>query len=198
MRSTRRIYAIPEEPGIPLTRWTNRWLDAQKHQVEDVYGEVWEDFQGLTEQLCSFSSLWKVQQAKSLRDLHIRTNANDKDHLCQFVKGVYEFFPRLEIMLLEDEHIYPDTEIIYPLRAEFVTGDAANQDKLKYMDDETESMIVSEFHLHQYYGSIPVGFRIWRDPNTGLKRDFLMKIGKKWSGNEKVGRYKDFNPRKGS
>jgi hypothetical protein len=191
MKTTNRIYNVPEYPVIPLTRWTNQWLDAQKHQVDDIYGEVWEDFQGLTEQLCSFSSLWKLQQAQNLRDLHLRTNANRRDHLCQLVKRVYEFFPRLEIMLLEDEHIYPDAQTIWPLRAEFVTGDAGNPRKLKYIDNETQSRIVSEYDLHAYLGPIDVGFQIRRDPETGLKRHFLMKIGKKWSGKETLGEFSD-------
>ena len=187
MKTTRPIHDIPEEPEIPLTRWTNQWLDAQKHQVEDIYGEVWEDFQGLTEQLLSFSSLWKVQQAQKLRDLHLCTRVNYKIHLCQLVKGVYESFPRLERMLLEDYHVYPD-ETVYALRAEFVTGDAANERKLEYIDNKTDSRIVSEYFFHT---CIPVGFRIWRDPKTGLKRHFLMKIGMNWSGNETLGSYLD-------
>jgi hypothetical protein len=190
MTTTRRVYAVPGEPVIPLTRWTNRWLDAQKPQVEDVYGELWEDFQGLTEQLCSFSSLWKVQQAQNLRNLHLRTSANCKDHLCQLVKGVYEFFPRLEIMLLEDYQVYPDTKTIYALRFEFVTGIAAGEDKLEYIDNETQSRIVSEYNLDPY-GPKPVGFQIRRDPKTGLKRNFLMKVGDKWSGNESLGGFSD-------
>jgi hypothetical protein len=94
-------------------------------------------------------------------------------------------------MLLEDYHVYPDTETVYALRAEFVTGDAANEKKLEYIDNETQSRIVCEHYLHAYLGPIPVGFRIWRDPKTGLKRHFLMKLGKEWSGNETLGRYSD-------
>lgn len=190
MRTTRRVFGSDEEAEIPLNRWTNQWLDAQKHQVEDVYGEVWEDFQGLTEQLLSFSSLWKVQQAKNLRNLHLRTNVNYKDHLCQLVKGVYDFFPRLEIMLLEDHHVYPDKETIYALRAEFVTGDAANEKKLENINNETQSKIVWEHYVHPYLtlDPIPVGFRIWLDPKTGLKRHFFMKISWERYGYETLGR----------
>jgi hypothetical protein len=177
MRNTRRVYGVPEEPEIPLTRWTNQWLDAQKNQVEDIYGEVWEDFQGLTEQLLSFSSLWKVQQAQNLRKLHLRTHVNYQDHLCHLVKGVYDFFPRLEIMLLDDTNVYPNTEFIYALRAEFITGDAANGDDLKGIDNETQGRIV-----RNPYASVPVGFQIWRDPKTGLKRHFLMEIPWKFTG----------------
>lgn len=156
------------------------------HEVKDIYTEMWEDFQGLAEQLCSFSSMEKLHKAQNLRTLHLRPHVLNENHLCQLVTGIYELFPLLEKLLVEDEWRSPHTELIYSLRAEFVTGDPSAWHTLKYIDNETQSRIVSEYRPIEF-GWSPVGFEIKRDPKTGEKRNFIMKMGTEWSGNEYLG-----------
>jgi hypothetical protein len=186
---------LPKSPvKIRLTSDLPFWLDAQKRNVVDIYPEVWEDFQGLTEQLCSFSSMRKFQQAQNLRSLTIRTGVADRDveMLWRFIETLYELFPHLERLLVKAWS--PQNQDIYYLRQLFVTRtpdpehrDMFYKNKLPNIDPhKTQSLVIHEYGTGSIYDPLPLGFRCKLNPKTGEKRDFIFKMDRPWSKGDKL------------
>src|SRR5882757_7048318 len=124
-KKIQRKWDDPAPRPIKFTRKLKTWLDAARPFVEDIYTECWEDYQSVAEHLLSFSTMVKFQQATNLRSLRLNISVvdslNPKD-LCVLVKMLYEHFPLLEDLVIDELLTLPSYYLIFGLRDYFVLG----------------------------------------------------------------------------
>jgi hypothetical protein len=71
-----------------------------------IYPELWEDFEGLAQNLFSFASMEKVQQAMNLRSLTIHTEVMSPRCLSELIDMAHNHYPLLEeLIVLDKKHV---------------------------------------------------------------------------------------------